>query len=145
MRVENDRLRVQSTQSDKAVIQVGQNIKRLTTELTEMRDKVMVYEVQTNLLRKRKHGLETALAATRAQGSHERCHDLVCSGNRAFPRGEPGHCCSCAGRDGAYADLAAARAVLDTATLCTAYDIPERSVLTVDRAAWLAWQERSYE
>jgi hypothetical protein len=42
------------------------------------------------------------------------------------------------------ADLAAARAVLDTATLAERADpfISEVVVITVDRAAWLAWQER---
>ena len=41
----------------------------------------------------------------RAGEIHRDCHDLVCSGDRHYPRGEKGHTCSCAGRDTAYAEL----------------------------------------
>lgn len=30
---------------------------------------------------------------------HHDCHDLVCNGNRTYPRGVRGHGCSCIGRD----------------------------------------------
>ena len=39
-------------------------------------------------------------------------------------------------------DLAAARAVLDDCDFGTTSDNPDEVYLTVDRAAWLAWQGR---
>lgn len=43
---------------------------------------------------------------------HEHCHDMVCGGNRKYPRGVKGHSCSCGGRDTVFIDLAAARTAL---------------------------------
>lgn len=43
---------------------------------------------------------------------HVDCHDLVCNGSRSFPRGEPGHCCSCRYRDTASIERDQAEAAL---------------------------------
>jgi hypothetical protein len=83
------------------------------------------------------------ITAAKQQASHERCHDLVCSGSRDYPRGEKGHTCSCASRDTAFSDLAAARAVLGGA-LEHDSDVtsrPARIWLSVDLAAWQAWKD----
>ncbi len=39
---------------------------------------------------------------------HESCHDLVCNGNRAYPRGVTGHGCSCSARAIRESELLAA-------------------------------------
>ena len=40
--------------------------------------------------------------------SHADCHDLVCNGDRRYPRSEKGHSCGCRGRDTAYTQWRAA-------------------------------------
>jgi hypothetical protein len=51
-----------------------------------------------------------------AELAHESCHDPVCNGDRRFPVGAPGHCCSCADRMSRhYAALQAEKAAREAA------------------------------
>lgn len=45
---------------------------------------------------------------------HADCHDLVCNGDRRYPRGARGVTCSCRGRDAAYAEQAQPRPEIET-------------------------------